>query len=116
MGHVDPREASGCRTERLEGAIELRIPRGSPPPVQVGGAEAMRRLEPARLQRLEVARQEDRLGACKPCPTRWCDLVAEAARGRLEVARVLVDRPARPLPDREEPRVGRPWSRPCANE
>ena len=85
---------SGADAESLVSAVELRVPGRPGPPVQVRRGEPVRRLQPARLQRLEVAREEDRLVGRRTAPTRRRDVVAETARGRREVSRVLVDRPA----------------------
>ena len=52
-----------------------------------------------------MAGEEDRLARGEPSPFRRRPSVSEPARGRGDVLRVLVDRPASEIPDREEPRV-----------
>ena len=113
MRDLDAREALGRSAKRVMGAVELGVARRSRPAVEVGRREPMRRLEPARPKRLEVAREKDRLRLREARPAGRGDVEAEAPSGRLEVARILVHRPARSLADREEAGVGRP--RACAH-
>ena len=100
----------GIATQCLEGDIELRVARRAGSAVQVRSAEPVRRLEPTRMQRLEMARQEDGLIFCVPGPGRRRYVVVEPQRGRLEMTCILVHRPSRSLTDCEQAGVLRPRS------
>ena len=77
-------------------------------PCMYASAEPVGDREPARRQRLEVARVEDGLAPAQGRPARRRDVVAEpASRGR-DVLGVLVHRPAAAVADDEEPRVRAP--------
>src|SRR4029453_8574713 len=96
--------------EGLERPVELGVSRRPGPPVQVRRREAVRGLEPPRLQRLEMTREEHRLVTREPGPVGRSDAVSEPACGLLQVTGVLVDRPRGPLPDGERG-AGRPPTR-----
>ena len=100
--HLDPSEAIRRRAESVVRAVELRVAGRPRPSVEIRRGEAVRRLHPAGLQSLEVAREEDRLVGREPCPSGGSDVVPETSRGRFEMSRVLVHGPGRSLADSEE--------------
>ena len=59
---------AGVLRQRVVGAVELGVARRSGTTVEVAEAEAVRRLEPPRLQRAEVVVLEDRLVPAKRSP------------------------------------------------
>ena len=114
--HLDPREAVRPCPERLEARVELGDAGRARPSVQVRGRESMRRPEPVRAERFEMAREEDGLALREACPPRRADLEAEPSSGGEQVLCVFLDRPSPAIADREEPRMVGPAGGPGADE